>query len=83
MDTKKLGIQKSSQFRVTIEDFGKVQVPKGASEIAGCIIGKFKKLTFPTARTRFGIPQKKKSDITNMLPFLPPEARDYFEELLA
>ncbi|KAG8318833.1 hypothetical protein J6590_104534, partial [Homalodisca vitripennis] len=71
IDTKKLGILKASQFRVTIEDFGKVQVAKGTSEIAGwstrtnvlkqgVTLESFKNLTLPTARNRFGIPQKKK-----------------------
>lgn len=39
LDTKKLDISKACQFRVTIENFGQVQVAIGASEVAGWSTG--------------------------------------------
>jgi hypothetical protein len=94
LDTKKLGISKASQLRLTLADFGDVMVTRGGSEAAAwsdpikvlkksVTIDDFKSLQLPLMRTKWGIPQKKKQDIIKMLPYLRPEPRAYFEEILA
>uniref|UniRef100_A0A1B6LMA7 DUF7869 domain-containing protein n=1 Tax=Graphocephala atropunctata TaxID=36148 RepID=A0A1B6LMA7_9HEMI len=94
LHTKKLGISQASQLRLTSTEFGSVMVAKGGSAAAawcdpikivkdGVGIDDLKNLELHLSRTKTGVPQKKRADITKMLPYLMPEAWAYFEELLA
>lgn len=94
LSTKKFGISTVSQLRLTADDFGKVMVAKGSSEIAawgtgidvlqkGVTLENFRNIQLLPKRTHFGIPEKKRADIKKMLPYLKPEAKTYFEEKLA
>nr|CAD7426840.1 unnamed protein product [Timema monikensis] len=93
LNTKKLGISTASQLRLTAEEFGKVMVAKGTGELAGWCKGinvlkegikleDFKDIQLPTARTHFGIPEKKKADIRRMIPYLEQDAQHYFETIM-
>lgn len=93
LTTKKLGISSATQLRLTKENFGVVMMAKNFSELAvwteinilksGVTLEDFKSIQLPKTRTHFDIPEKKKSDIKKMLPYLHGEAKQYFEEKLA
>lgn len=93
LNTKKLGISSSTQLRLTAADFGTVHVATTFGELTewgtginilnkGVTIRDFKNIHLPRNRTRCGVPEKKKADIRKMMPYLQPEVRTYFQEML-
>ncbi|XP_072384056.1 uncharacterized protein [Diabrotica undecimpunctata] len=89
LNTKKLGISIATQLRLTREKFGTVMVAKRHSELAGwsetnvlksgVTLEDFKIIDLQKTRTHFGIPEKKRTDIEKMLPYLHDDAKKYFK----
>lgn len=92
LNTKKLGISSATQLRLTKENFGVVMMAKNFGEFpvwneinilkSGVTLQDFKNIHLPKTRSHIDIPEKKKSDIEKMLPYLHGEAKQYFEKKL-
>lgn len=93
LNTKKLAISSATQLRLTASEFGKVQVAKGFGDLGGwseginilkdgVTVADFQNVILPQNHTRFGLPEKKKADIRKMMPYLEPEVKAYFQEML-
>lgn len=93
LNTTKLKITKASQIQISAKDFGMVGVRQGTGSLQswnyfsilkpGVTVTDFQNVNIDVGSSlKGGLSQEKKNDIQKMLPYLTPEHRQFYEELL-